>query len=95
MGGTFTTQPASAQTSATANDQCSVAIVSRFVDPKAPTCDIKTAEHMARNGNLSQQSQLGIVSMLAIGSDFSKKGALAWFQQPRSAAIRLRRLISL
>ena len=81
MSGTSTTQPATVQTSATANDQCSVAIVSRFVDPKAPTCDIKTAEHMARNGNLYQQNQVGIASMLAIGSDFSRKDALAWFQQ--------------
>lgn len=80
-GGTLATQPASPQTSTPANDQCSVAVVSRFVDPKAPTCDIKTAERMARNGNLYQQNQLGIASMLAIGSDFSRKDALAWFQQ--------------
>jgi uncharacterized protein len=81
MGGTFATQPASAQAPANTNDQCSVAIVSRFVDPNAPTCDLKTAERMAKTGNLYQQNQLGIASMLALGPDFSKKDALAWFQQ--------------
>jgi len=62
-------------------EQCSVAIVSRFADRNTPICDLKTAERMARTGNLYQQNQMGIASMLAIGPDFTKKDALTWFQQ--------------
>src|SRR5262249_19620247 len=70
-------QPVESSTSG----QCSLAIVSRLVPGKGKTCDSGTVLRLAREGQVYQQNQVGIASVLALGPDFSARDALKWFQK--------------
>jgi TPR repeat protein len=64
-----------------AKGQCSLAVVTRLLGGKEPTCETMVAEEMAQRGNVFEQNQLGIASILAIGPDYSEMDALKWFEQ--------------
>ena len=61
-------------------DQCSLAVVSRFVR-SARVCDMTKVQNLAQSGHAFEQNQLGIVSMLVVGPDLDTKEALAWFER--------------
>jgi TPR repeat protein len=62
-------------------EQCSLAIVTKQAVGSAQVCDPKTVRNLARNGHVFEQNQLGIVSMLAIGPEYSPEQALQWFER--------------
>lgn len=62
-------------------DECSLAIVTRQPLGSAHICDPKTVRSLAQHGHIYEQNQMGMVSMLAIGPDYSPAEALKWFEQ--------------
>jgi len=62
-------------------EQCSLAVVSRWVGADRRVCDSKIVHEMALRGQAFEQNQMGIASVLAIGPDYSAKEALTWFGQ--------------
>src|ERR1051326_4395451 len=58
------------------NGQCSLTVVSRLMAGKGKTCDSGTVLRLARGGQVYEQNQLGIASILALGPDFSVRDAL-------------------
>jgi uncharacterized protein len=64
-----------------AKEQCSLAVVTRLLGGREPVCETRVAEEMAQRGNVFEQNQLGIASILAIGPDYSERDALKWFEQ--------------
>jgi len=61
--------------------QCSLAVVSRLMPKSDRVCDSGTVLRLAHQGQVYQQNQLGIASVLALGPDFSARDALKWFQK--------------
>lgn len=61
--------------------QCSLAVVYRFVTSSGKPCDTATVFRLAHQGQVYEQNQLGIASVLALGPDYSVKDALKWFQK--------------
>ena len=62
-------------------EQCSLAVVSRFVAKSDKVCDAGTVLRLAHQGHVYQQNQIGIASVLAIGPGYSIPEALRWFQK--------------
>src|SRR4029077_12453475 len=62
-------------------EQCSLAVVSRWVGADARVCDGKIVHEMGLRGQAFEQNQMGIASVLAIGPDYSAKEAFTWFRQ--------------
>lgn len=62
-------------------DQCSVAVVSRFVRSDGPVCDMTKVQSLAQSGHAFEQNQLGIASMLVVAPELDAKEALAWFER--------------
>ena len=62
-------------------EQCSLAVVSRWVGADRRVCDSKIVHEMALRGHAFEQNQMGIASVLAIGPDYTAKEALTWFGQ--------------
>ena len=65
-------------------DECSLAIVTRQPAGSAHLCDPKTVRSLAQHGHIYEQNQMGMVSMLAIGPDYSPAEALQWFEHSAS-----------
>lgn len=61
--------------------QCSLAVVSKLLANSGKVCDAETVLHLARQGRVYQQNQLGIASALALGPDYNINEALKWFQK--------------
>jgi hypothetical protein len=59
-----------------ASEQCSVAIVSRWMDHNQPVCNLKLPAASAGHGHVFEQNQSGIASTLMIGPEYSDKSAL-------------------
>ena len=77
-------QPARAQNpagSASATGPCNLAIVSKMSGAHGRSCDEKTIREMARHGQVYEQNQLGIASILAIAPDYSTAEALKWLER--------------
>lgn len=60
---------------------CSLVVVSRLLNRDTGVCDTKIVEQMAKSGRTFEQKQMGLVSTLVIGPDYSVKDAFAWFQR--------------
>ncbi|PYX27477.1 MAG: hypothetical protein DMG77_18755 [Acidobacteria bacterium] len=60
---------------------CNLAIVSKTNGARGGSCDEKTIRDMARHGQVYEQNQLGIASILAIAPDYSTAEALKWFER--------------
>jgi len=71
----------SAAAQAPAEEQCSLAVVSRLAGNSQNVCETKVVQDLARKGHAFEQNQLGIASMLAIGPDYTDKEALKWFRK--------------
>jgi TPR repeat protein len=76
IGGT-----ASPQNSNSADQQCSLAVVSRAPGNQVKVCDSSIVQEMARKGHVFEQNQMGIASVLAISPDYNVKEAVSWFQR--------------
>jgi hypothetical protein len=63
------------------DQQCSLAVVSRELRAHQKVCDSGIVQEMARKGQVFQQNQMGIGSILAIGPDYNSKQAVSWFQR--------------
>jgi TPR repeat protein len=61
-------------------DQCSMAIVTSQKIDAGKICDPKMVRSLAQHGHVFEQNQLGMVSMLAIGSGYDPSEALKWFE---------------
>jgi uncharacterized protein len=70
---------AAAQTPA--EEQCSLAVVSRLAGNSPNVCEMRVVQDLARKGHAFEQNQLGIASMLAIGPDYTDKESLKWFEK--------------
>jgi TPR repeat protein len=62
-------------------DQCSLAIVTKRPIDSTRICDAKTVRSMARQGQVFEQNQMGMVSMLAVGQGYDPSEALQWFER--------------
>ena len=73
------TSSASAQSKSQETEQCSMAVVSRLAGGGTGVCDDSTVQKMAKGGHAFEENQLGLVSILAVGPDYSDKEAVHWF----------------
>ncbi|MBZ5653905.1 MAG: sel1 repeat family protein [Acidobacteriia bacterium] len=62
-------------------DQCSLAIVTRQPVGSVRICDPKTVRSLAQHGQVFEQNQMGMVSMLVVGPGYDPAQALKWFEQ--------------
>jgi hypothetical protein len=83
VGGT-----ASAQNSNSADQQCSLAVVSRAPGNQVKVCDSSVVQEMARKGHVFEQNQMGIASVLAISPDYNVKEARGFSERPGEAMLR-------
>src|SRR5260370_35569954 len=63
------------------SEQCSLAVVSRWISADARVCDSQIVHEMALRGHAFAQNQMGMASILAIGPAASAKEAPSWFGQ--------------
>ncbi len=63
------------------NSQCSLAVVSRFIGNRGKPCDTATVLRFAQEGQVYEQNQLGIASILALGPDYNVRDAVRWFEK--------------
>jgi uncharacterized protein len=72
---------ASATDQAAKKEQCSMAIFSRPAAKAEHICDEQTVRKLARRGQVFEQNQLGIASILGIAEGSDAKDALKWFEE--------------
>src|SRR5882672_5117109 len=72
---------AQATASNTTVGQCNLAVVSKLSAATGPTCDEKAIRQMARQGQVYEQNQLGIASILAMGPGYNTEEAIKWFER--------------
>src|ERR1035438_10447543 len=66
------------------SEHCSIAIVVRQNAGSARACDPKTVRSLAKQGQVFEQNQMGMVSMLVIGPGYDPAEALKWFERSAS-----------
>lgn len=64
---------------------CNLVVVSKWMSNNNKTCDDATVLRFAREGQVYEQNQLGIASVLALRPGASSRDALKWFEK---AALR-------
>jgi TPR repeat protein len=81
--GMFVCQPSRAQklTDSATAVPCNLAIVSKVNGAGGRACDEKTVRELARHGQVYEQNELGMASILVIGHEYSTEGALQWFER--------------
>jgi len=67
--------------SSSSTEQCSLAVVSSLVATGAKVCDSAVVLRLAHRGQVYEQNQLGIASVLALGPDYNAHEALKWFEK--------------
>jgi hypothetical protein len=78
----FLSAPVFAQTTGSnSTEQCSLAVVSSLIAKGAKVCDSATVLRLAHRGQVYEQNQLGIASILALGPDYNAREALRWFEK--------------
>ena len=63
------------------NRQCSLALVTKDVGTKGNICDEKVVRARAKGGQVFEENQLGIASVLAISPDYKVNEAKDWFER--------------
>ncbi len=63
------------------NQPCSLAIFTHQLPPTNNVCDAKAVAALANQGRVYEQNQMGLASMLVLGSDADMPKAVAWFQK--------------
>jgi len=72
---------ASAAQGGATSENCSLAIFSQPAVKAERICDERTVRNLARHGQVFEQNQLGIASILGIAAGSDAKDALKWFEE--------------
>ena len=72
---------ASAAQGGATSENCSLAIFSQPAVKAEHICDERTVRNLARHGQVFEQNQLGIASILGIAAGSDAKDALKWFEE--------------
>ena len=70
-----------AEQSGATKENCSLAIFSQPAVKAERICDERTVRNLARHGQVFEQNQLGIASILGIAAGSDAKDALKWFEE--------------
>jgi len=71
----------SASDRVTQKEQCSMAVFSKPAAKTDHICDEQTVRKLARHGQVFEQNQMGIASILGIAAGSDAKDALKWFEE--------------
>ena len=63
------------------DEQCSIAVFAKTAPKLDRVCDESTVRRLAKNGQVFEQNQMGMASVLGIAPGSDAKDALAWFEK--------------
>ena len=67
------------------SENCSVALFGQQAPKSGRVCDIQEVRKLAEEGNVFEQNQMGVASILAVAPNSSVKEAVSWFHKAARA----------